>query len=151
MTQELLKEGESFDDVFSSFDAEPLGAASVAQVHRATLTEAYGGRTVAVKVQRPAIEPKLLGDVANLKNLARYFRNVEARLPPPAPPVPPFSRCRHHPSFAPWRRKPFLKAARLLPPVASPHHSPRAPPPPRPSGDPCRLLRRLLRARGPAR
>ena len=47
-------------------------------MHRATLTEAYGGREVAVKVQRPAIEPKLLGDVANLKNIARYFRNVEA-------------------------------------------------------------------------
>ena len=71
VTQELLKEGETFDDVFASFDAEPLGAASVAQVHRATLTEAYGGRVVAVKVQRPAIEPKLLGDVANLKNRAR--------------------------------------------------------------------------------
>ena len=30
-----LKEGETFDDVFASFDAEPLGAASVAQVPRA--------------------------------------------------------------------------------------------------------------------
>ena len=35
VTQELLKEGETFDDVFASFDAEPLGAASVAQVPRA--------------------------------------------------------------------------------------------------------------------
>ena len=35
VTQELLKEGETFDDVFASFDAEPLGAASVAQVHLA--------------------------------------------------------------------------------------------------------------------
>ena len=47
-------------------------------MHRAVLSEAYGGREVAVKVQRPAIEPKLLGDVANLKNLARYFRGMEA-------------------------------------------------------------------------
>jgi len=76
--QELLHEGEAFEDVFSSFDVEPLGAASVAQVHRATLSAKYGGREVAVKVQRPAIEPKLLGDVANLKNLARWFRNNEA-------------------------------------------------------------------------
>ena len=35
VTQELLKEGETFDDVFASFDAAPLGAASVAQVPRA--------------------------------------------------------------------------------------------------------------------
>ena len=35
VAQELLKEGETFDDVFASFDAEPLGAASVAQVPRA--------------------------------------------------------------------------------------------------------------------
>jgi aarF domain-containing kinase len=51
--QELLNRDESFEDVFSEFDDEPLGAASVAQVHRAVLTEKYGGpREVAVKIQR---------------------------------------------------------------------------------------------------
>jgi aarF domain-containing kinase len=78
VAQELLHDGEAFDDVFASFDDEPLGAASVAQVHRATLTDAYGGQTVAVKVQRPAIEAKLLGDVAALKALAGAVRGVEA-------------------------------------------------------------------------
>ena len=78
ISQELLLEGETFEDVFAEFDAEPLGAASVAQVHRAVLTAAYGGREVAVKVQRPAIESKLLGDVANLKALSKNFRDVEA-------------------------------------------------------------------------
>lgn len=50
----------------------------MAQVHRAVLTEAYGGREVAVKIQRPSIESKLLGDVANLKAIAKTFRNVNA-------------------------------------------------------------------------
>jgi aarF domain-containing kinase len=53
VTQELLNRGESFEDIFSEFDDVPLGAASVAQVHRAVLTEKYGGpREVAVKIQR---------------------------------------------------------------------------------------------------
>ena len=76
--QELLHDDESFESVFAEFDPEPLGAASVAQVHRAVLTPAYGGGEVAVKVQRPAIEAKLLGDVAALKALAKSVRGIEA-------------------------------------------------------------------------
>jgi ABC1 atypical kinase-like domain len=68
---------ESFADVFSEFDEIPLGAASVAQVHRAVLTAKYGGpRVVAVKIQRPSIESKLMGDVANLKAIAKTFRDT---------------------------------------------------------------------------
>jgi aarF domain-containing kinase len=40
------------------------------------LTDAYGGKEVAVKVQRPSIESKLLGDVANLKQLTKTFRDT---------------------------------------------------------------------------
>ena len=73
---ELLKPNERFEDVFAEFDDIPLGAASVAQVHRAVLTEAYGGpREVAVKIQRPSIESKLMGDIANLKTISKAFRN----------------------------------------------------------------------------
>lgn len=72
--KELLNPGESFEDVFVEFDEKPLGSASVAQVHRAVLSEKYGGREVAVKVQRPSIESKLLGDIANLKSLAKSLK-----------------------------------------------------------------------------
>jgi len=75
---ELLYPDEAFEDVFVEFDDEPLGAASVAQVHRAVLTEKYGGREVAVKIQRPSIESKLMGDIANLKAVAKTFRDVDA-------------------------------------------------------------------------
>jgi len=73
----LLQRGEQFDDVFEEFDEVPLGSASVAQVHRAVLTKKYGHREVAVKVQRPSIEEKLMGDVANLKQLAKVFRSAD--------------------------------------------------------------------------
>lgn len=76
--KELLNKDEKFEDVFAEFDDKPLGAASVAQVHRAVLTEKYGGKEVAVKIQRPSIESKLMGDIANLKALSKPFRNVDA-------------------------------------------------------------------------
>jgi aarF domain-containing kinase len=75
---ELINKDELFSDVFAEFDEEPLGAASIAQVHRAVLTEKYGGKEVAVKVQRPSIESKLLGDIANLKSISKAFRNADA-------------------------------------------------------------------------
>jgi len=65
--QELL-DGAPLSELFATFDEEPLGAASIAQVHKATLLD---GRVVAVKLQRPNVEPKLLGDVANLKRISK--------------------------------------------------------------------------------
>ena len=49
------------EQFFSEFDPEPVGAASIAQVHRAVTTE---GRQVAVKVLRPNIEEDFARAVA---------------------------------------------------------------------------------------
>ena len=45
--------GAPLEELFSSFDSEPLAAASIGVAHRATLPD---GRRVIVKVQRPGIE-----------------------------------------------------------------------------------------------
>lgn len=52
--------GESLEELFSEFDQEPLGTASIAQTHRATTRD---GREVVVKVQRPGIEKVMRGDL----------------------------------------------------------------------------------------
>ncbi len=52
---------------FARFNPEPLGSASLAQVHRATLAS---GVDVAVKVQRPGIRRRILDDMDVLGELA---------------------------------------------------------------------------------
>ncbi len=56
--------------VFPTFDNEPLAAASLGQVHRATLRD---GREVVVKVQRPGIRAEVLADMEVLSDLADFF------------------------------------------------------------------------------
>lgn len=58
-------------DVFRFFDPTPLGAASIGQVHRATL---FDGREVAVKVQYPGIAESLDSDLRNLAGLMKFSR-----------------------------------------------------------------------------
>jgi aarF domain-containing kinase len=67
-----LLDGAPLSELFATFEREPLGSASIAQVHKATLLD---GRTVAVKLQRPNVEPKLLGDVANLKRISKLLKD----------------------------------------------------------------------------
>ena len=62
------------DKLFSEFDEKPVGAASIAQVHRAVLVD--GGQVV-VKVRRPGIRRQIETDLSILFILAdlleRYF------------------------------------------------------------------------------
>lgn len=52
--------GAPLDDVFATFEDAPIGRASMAVVHRATL---HDGRVVAVKVLRPGIETTVATDL----------------------------------------------------------------------------------------
>ncbi|MDE2561578.1 MAG: 2-polyprenylphenol 6-hydroxylase [Sphingomonadales bacterium] len=52
--------GKPVEALYSEIDPEPVGAASIAQVHRAVTTE---GRKVAVKVLRPGIREKFARDL----------------------------------------------------------------------------------------
>lgn len=60
--------GESAEQIFSEFEAEPLAAASIAQVHRARLRD---GTQVAVKLRRPSVVSQVERDLDILFRLAR--------------------------------------------------------------------------------
>ncbi len=57
--------GHPYTDVFASIDEKPLGSASIAQVHRATLRD---GTVVAVKVRRPGIVEEMAADIMMMKH-----------------------------------------------------------------------------------
>ena len=62
--------GRPLGETFASFDAEPIGRASVAVVHRAVL---HDGRVVAVKVLRPRVEGAIAVDLRVMQPLIRFL------------------------------------------------------------------------------
>ena len=56
--------------LFASFETEPLGSASLGQVHAAELRD---GRSVVVKVQRPNLREQLSEDIAFFRELATFL------------------------------------------------------------------------------
>ncbi len=75
--------GEPPETAFASFDTAPLAAASIAQVHRATLRN---GRAVAVKIRRPDIRARMEADLRLLTHFAGMIEGAspEARRWAPA-------------------------------------------------------------------
>ena len=63
-------------DAFHTFEPEPIGTASIGQVHRA---RTFDGRTVAVKVQFPDILETLDADLQNLAMLSSIGRLIADR------------------------------------------------------------------------
>jgi predicted unusual protein kinase regulating ubiquinone biosynthesis (AarF/ABC1/UbiB family) len=59
------------DEVFFSFDEEPLASASLGQVHKACLRD---GDCIVVKVQYPGIEEVIAADMRTLKFVIRILR-----------------------------------------------------------------------------
>ena len=64
--------GSPIESIFSSFDAEPLGSASIGQVHRAVLKT---GQEVAVKIQKPEVEHVIKSDISIMEFLAKRIDN----------------------------------------------------------------------------
>jgi ubiquinone biosynthesis protein len=67
--------GRRIEDIFSSFDAEPVASASIAQVHFAVLKD---GREVAVKVLRPGMLEVIDQDLNLLHTLARWVDRLSS-------------------------------------------------------------------------
>ncbi|GIX49637.1 MAG: ubiquinone biosynthesis protein UbiB [Candidatus Tectimicrobiota bacterium] len=74
--------GRPLTELFASIDAAPLAAASIAQVHRATLP---GGERVILKVQRPGIRQVIQADLDLLRDLARLAERYLSELRPLQP------------------------------------------------------------------
>jgi len=75
--------GAPLEEVFTSFDREPIAAASIAQVHAATLAD---GTDVVVKVQRPSVDQLVHDD---LKVMAWLAPMLVGRIPVAALANPP--------------------------------------------------------------
>jgi predicted unusual protein kinase regulating ubiquinone biosynthesis (AarF/ABC1/UbiB family) len=77
-------------DVFAEFDEEPIAAASIGQVYRATLrgdilegaphSGGVGGREVAVKVQYPGVAGAVRADMQNLDMIMRLMKRMTPSL-----------------------------------------------------------------------
>jgi ubiquinone biosynthesis protein len=72
MEEEL---GVPWEDVFESIDPEPMAAGTIAQVHRATLTD---GERVVAKVQRPTARTDILQDLGLLELFAEKTQERSA-------------------------------------------------------------------------
>lgn len=70
LTKAYKRQAIGADGVFAQFDETPVAAASIAQVHFATL---HNGREVAVKVRRPHIDRMIEADLSILRLLAALF------------------------------------------------------------------------------
>lgn len=68
---------QNVDDLFESFDVDPMGSASIAQVHRARLK---GDKAdVVVKVQHPGVQELMMTDIHNLQAFALYLQKMDIK------------------------------------------------------------------------
>ena len=65
--------GEPLDELFAEIEQDAFAAASIGQVHRATL---HDGRAVAVKIQYPGVAEALESDLRNVGMIMRLARAI---------------------------------------------------------------------------
>lgn len=87
--------GQSLEKIFAKFDEQPVAAASIAQVHKATLVT---GQEVAVKILRPAIHKKYEQDINFLRFIAKIISILipKSKRLKPSEVVRIFDRSMHH-------------------------------------------------------
>jgi predicted unusual protein kinase regulating ubiquinone biosynthesis (AarF/ABC1/UbiB family) len=80
-SRRVIKEefGAPVEEVFESFEDEPVAAASIGQVHRATLPT---GETVAVKVQYPGVDEAVRSDLKNVSAMTKLAVAIAPNLDP---------------------------------------------------------------------
>ena len=71
---ELIEEdlNKKIDEIFLKINKQPISAASLGQVHKATLKN---GEVVAVKVQRPGLREQITLDLYIVRNIANWLKN----------------------------------------------------------------------------
>nr|XP_016501005.1 PREDICTED: uncharacterized protein slr0889-like [Nicotiana tabacum] len=69
--------GRNVDELFERFDVDPLGSASIAQVHRARLKG--DKKDIVVKVQHPGVQELMMTDIHNLQAFALYLQKMDIK------------------------------------------------------------------------
>ena len=97
--------GSPIDTAFAVFDPQPMAAASIGQVHAATLPD---GSEVIVKIRRPGVVEQIELDLqilqATVRPISRFSRAARRYDLSGRPPPPPPSRRRRHRSLRRWQR-----------------------------------------------
>lgn len=69
--------GQNVYDIFSEISTNPLGAASIAQVHKAKLKK--NNKDVVIKVQRPGIYSTMQNDISLMRRAAKMLKKISPK------------------------------------------------------------------------
>ncbi len=75
----ILKEeyGKNLFSIFKSIDKEPIGSASISQVHKAVLTT---GEIVAIKIKRKDVVANVEKDIKFMNNVLKFFSHFSKKI-----------------------------------------------------------------------